>query len=292
MEFRVNFVGKKVMEVDASGFELFRNYAYAIDIKSEKIGVSLLEKLGLKNDNVLNNYISLLQENPEITIDIELARRSDLFKNTNSINVIVTYGLLNQFLDYNLEHLQTDQNGRNIFNVRRVINEEKVLEFWEQNNFSLEIFTDEENALLELRKFQVEKNKILQEEKKQREQQEREEEEKAKEERLQEKLKWIAEHGSQHLKDCVELGYRYSYIYKTERAKIEFPDFQIHSENDYRIYERYNPTVESIEEVKSLIALDLNAEVVWAEEQCHNGETYEAIIIKDYLGNTTLIKIL
>ena len=41
----------------------------------------------------------------------------------------------------------------------------------------------------------------------------------------QEKQAWIAEHGSDHLRQAVRLGYTCQRLYATERAAAEFPGF-------------------------------------------------------------------
>jgi hypothetical protein len=134
-------------------------------------------------------------------------------------------------------------------------------------------------------------------------QKEKEETEKRKQEaedaKKQERLNWITQNGSEHLREAVELGYNCQRKYVTERAAKELPDFQVDFDENACWNHRACPSLESIKEIKNIMKFGFNAEVVWLthpasnfkdEEDEYNFEQHEAIIITDYLEKYQLIK--
>lgn len=121
-----------------------------------------------------------------------------------------------------------------------------------------------------------------------------------KEAREAEKLAWITTNGSDYLKDAVALGYNCQRQYITERATLEFPDFQVDFDGHAEWRVRACPSREALAEVKALVVAGHNAKVVWLtngtaepEEPDYNYEGFEpceAVVIRDYLGKYDLIK--
>jgi hypothetical protein len=281
MEFKVWFHGKKVKDVATNDGTLYRDYQYAIQLPNQPVGINHLEQFNIEHKDLTSDYIDHMERDISIEVPFEMAKRSNLFQEKNQVEVFVTSGLLNQFVE--LWYCYIDKTKR----ISRRINEEKILEFWEAHNFTLELFTDEEKGLLELRKKAVEERKKEKEKKQIAYELEETLKKKEKEKELEERSQWIEQHGSEHLKDCWRLGYKCGGIYKTERVKIEFPDFKIHND-DLDIEDKHNPSEEAIAEVKRLLEEGWNASVAWAEIDYGHSE---AIVIKGFLGKT-LIKIL
>lgn len=120
---------------------------------------------------------------------------------------------------------------------------------------------------------------------------------KAERDRLEaEKLEWIQAHGSEYLKDAVSLGYNCQRQYVTERAEMEFPDFDVDFGDNAKWTSRSCPSPEALQEVKELVAAGHEAEVVWLtddgaeREDWEDFESCEAIVIRNYLGRYDLVK--
>jgi hypothetical protein len=126
---------------------------------------------------------------------------------------------------------------------------------------------------------------------------EREAQEKAEREvRETEKLAWITAHGSDYLKDAVNLGYNCQRKYVTERAALEFPDFRVDFDDNASWNDRACPSPEALAEVKALVAAGHDAQVVWLtydgddREDWEEFEPCEVVVIRDYLGRYDLVK--
>jgi hypothetical protein len=118
----------------------------------------------------------------------------------------------------------------------------------------------------------------------------------AREFREKEKIEWVAEHGSDYLRDAVRLGYDCQRQYVTERAGIEFPEYTVDFDGDARWRSRSCPSREALAEVLRLRGEEVAAEVVWlTEEPAHDYaeafEPCEAVVIRGYLARYDLIKI-
>lgn len=110
-----------------------------------------------------------------------------------------------------------------------------------------------------------------------------------KEAREAERLAWIEAHGSDYLQRAVRLGYNCQRQYVTERAGLEFPDFQVDFDDKAEWRSRSCPSEEALVEVETLIEAGHNAEVVWLIPE---PDPCEAIVVKEYLGKYNLVKTL
>lgn len=115
---------------------------------------------------------------------------------------------------------------------------------------------------------------------------------------LKNRATWIAEHGNQYLKDCLELKIDANREYVIERASLENPDFLV-DYNDNANWEAIkSPSQEAITELKRLRSIGVKNDIVWLTRPA-NVEDYrdsyfeeqEAIVIREYLGKYDLIKI-
>jgi hypothetical protein len=117
-----------------------------------------------------------------------------------------------------------------------------------------------------------------------------------KEAREAEKAAWIEAHGSDYLKDAHALGYNCQRQYVTERAALEFPEFEVDFDNRCNWKERACPSPEALAEVKALVAAGHDAQVVWLtddgadREDWEEFEPCEAVVIRNYLGKYDLVK--
>jgi len=141
------------------------------------------------------------------------------------------------------------------------------------------------------------------EETKKRKEEEEKEKKIEREQKEQEKLNWINEFGSDHLKKAVKLQYDCQRQYILERSKIEYPEFVIDFNNNAEWNERSNPSETAIDEVFNLVETGINAFVVWLTDYpSYNIDRYddpyndcdfepcEAIVIANYLGKYNLVK--
>ena len=118
-----------------------------------------------------------------------------------------------------------------------------------------------------------------------------------KEAREAKKAAWIEAHGSDYLKDAHALGYNCQRQYVTERATLEFPDFWVDFDDNASWNDRACPSPEALAEVKALVAVGHDAQVVWLtdngaadRENWEYFEPCEAVVIRDYLGKYDLVK--
>ena len=119
----------------------------------------------------------------------------------------------------------------------------------------------------------------------------------AKEAAEQEKLNWINAHGSEHLKKAIAAGYNCKRMYITERATLEYPDFQVDIDNAADWKSRSCPSPTALE-----FSLQVSgSEVVWCtrphdykksaspydyeeDDEEDDFEPQEAVVICNYLG--------
>ncbi len=110
---------------------------------------------------------------------------------------------------------------------------------------------------------------------------------------------WIAENGSEYLKQGLKLDYNVNRTYVDDRATLEYPGFQVARGDNWEWKEKINPSPEALIEVAALIEAGVEAEIVWLqgtpEDRDEDGysepfEATEAIMIHGYLGKYDLIK--
>lgn len=121
-----------------------------------------------------------------------------------------------------------------------------------------------------------------------------------KKQREQEKRDWILKHGSQYLKDCLELNVKANKEYVFERAGIEFPGYVVDYSDDARWDDKVSPSKEALKELKGLRAKKVESEIVWLKDRYftesndydNNPTPCEAVMIHNYLGKYDLVKIM
>lgn len=124
----------------------------------------------------------------------------------------------------------------------------------------LEIEFEKYNKSLE--EYELDKEiKRLADQKAKEEREEKKEAEKKRQEK--EDFNWIEQFGSEHLKDTINLGYKYKKTYVVERVKMELPGFEIDFGDDADWNERVSPSKKAIDEVKKYLDKDYNAEIIW-----------------------------
>lgn len=113
----------------------------------------------------------------------------------------------------------------------------------------------------------------------------------------EEKAVWIEAHGSNYLRRATALGYECRHWYIDERVAFELPGFQADFDNRARWEIRICPSTEAAAEVKALQGNEHDAVVAWLrrppkKDTLVNFKPCEAVVIKGYLGEYTLIKII
>ena len=225
-----------------------------------------------------------------------MAKESGLFQKTNDINVYISPELVSDFI-----YIESEKIYKDVYTVKLYykIDENKLIEFWKENNFSTKILSD--NAMKQIEdlkiaynnenELNIKKEIELTEKKKQ--------EEKVREKLNQEKIEWINNFGSEQLKLALELNYEHNRLYVQERYKIEFPEFELDYNESSSWKTKVNPSTEALIAVKKLIEDGYEAEIIWLtnpiniEEYDYDNqfESCEAIAIRNYLGKYDLIKI-
>ena len=120
-----------------------------------------------------------------------------------------------------------------------------------------------------------------------KEERERKEDE-AKEARNTEKLRWIGENGSTHLKKAIGGGFDCHRQYLTERAAIEFPGFVFDWNNNALWSDCACPAMATLE---LLDVLPDKCDVVWLKRRHDDDDGYdeydecEVIVFRKYLGS-------
>lgn len=106
-----------------------------------------------------------------------------------------------------------------------------------------------------------------------------------------EKAAWIAEHGSEHLRQAFAAGYNSQRRYVQERAALEYPGYAIDFDDNAGWKARSFPSEAALAE-----ALRVKGEVVWLTSGVERSEEWEeftereAVVITGYLGKYDLIK--
>ncbi|MHB8084383.1 MAG: hypothetical protein ACYDHZ_00960 [Dehalococcoidia bacterium] len=109
-----------------------------------------------------------------------------------------------------------------------------------------------------------------------------------------EKQKWITAHGSAHLRLAVSRGYDCQTLYVTERVATEIGEgWEIRTSAEWK--SRSCPSATALTLEVELEAKGITAAVVWLTDDGENHdepfEACEAVVIEDYLGQYTLIKV-
>ncbi|MBA3074842.1 MAG: hypothetical protein FP831_14660 [Anaerolineae bacterium] len=123
----------------------------------------------------------------------------------------------------------------------------------------------------------------------------------------QDKVKWVKEHGSDHLKRCVLSGYDCQRLYVTERASFEHPGFIVDfdKKSDWRSRSCPSPEAMDIAETAGegskvvwLTAHPDDSEAIVEDASSEEGfneqdkafQACEAVVIPDYLTRYILVK--
>lgn len=272
MEFVVNFRAVCILNSDV------RETGEAIEGK--RIGTKLLSELNLTEDMLKMERIYDYSNNIRLTISQKEAEKTKLFEDRHEIYVNVSQNLLEPFFDIAFK----EDEGRLVFEPKL----EEILNFWRENNYAQLILSEEDKTELEENRLKDTRMKEIREKAKK-------EEEENKLKREQEKTDWILKHGSQYLKDCLELGQYAHKEYITERANLEFPDFQVDYDNSINWKDRYSPSQKAIDELKRLRTITQDSNIIWLTDDGSNDcdfESCEAIIIRRFLGRYDLFKVL
>jgi len=274
MEFIVNF---KAVEVSVGNYRSEKQQYDTYTTSSatpefKKVGTEILSQLGISAKEVKYETIEKYSNNIAVMIKEEEAIKTGLFKNSREIYVEVSFNLLQQFFEIILK------DGRLIYSPIK----DKLLEFWRRNSYNLLILSDEDKI-----KLQERENKRIEIEKA------KEKEKQEKEKREQEKIAWIKEHGSQYLKDCLELGQYAHKEYLLERSEFEFPGFILDYDNGADWEKIYSPSQKALDELKKLRKTpNIDSDIVLLTEHPSNAEDFqscEAVIVKYWLGKYNLI---
>lgn len=115
-----------------------------------------------------------------------------------------------------------------------------------------------------------------------------------------EKATWIKQHGSQYLKDCLELNVDAEREYVLERAKMEHPEYEVDYYNNTTWNKMVSPSIEAVAELKRLRGIGVEAQIVWLtspitkddEDDYYDSdfEEQEAAVIRNYLGEYDLVR--
>lgn len=133
------------------------------------------------------------------------------------------------------------------------------------------------------------------------EQKEKQKEEEKRQRELKEKKEWIEKYGSEHLKKAFSQGFDCQRLYIEERAAKEFPGFILDFDDDAEWRGRSCPSKQALEEMIELKEKGYKANVVWVtwipadlmgeDEDYYEFEETEAVVIENYVGKYTLIKL-
>jgi hypothetical protein len=106
------------------------------------------------------------------------------------------------------------------------------------------------------------------------------------------RLTWIENHGSEHLKKAVAAGYNCQRKYVEERSAFEFPEFDLDFDDCLKHRSRSCPSLNALDWLDRFP----QGQIIWVEERhdrSDDDEDYEgeeAIIINGYLGKYNLVK--
>jgi hypothetical protein len=196
-----------------------------------------------------------------------------------------------KIIEYKLTLFDTTQTIESIL---------KLYEEAEEKKAELLVELEKINAqeIVEIQK-QKEAKAIREEEEKRLKEERAAKEQSEKEGRAIEKSNWINKYGSQYLKDCLELGQYAHKEYILERAKFEFPEFEIDYNNDANWEQKYSPSQTALDMLKELRKTCKLCDVVWLTRDVYGKRIYdkdenpsghEAIAISGFLGKYDLIK--
>jgi primosomal protein N' len=279
MEFKVNFravVAKSGRSTRPD--EEFDIREVSEIIAHQNIGAKLLNQFGLRAEDVSKNYISSMQNNIRVIVPQELADKSGKFENRPEIYVQVSQDILSEFVEIQVFDAKEGKE------LKYVAKEKELLDFWAENNFELLILSEADNEGLKAR--QARRDEI---------EAEKEKAEQEKESREQERKDWILAHGSQYLKDCLELGAKANKEYVIERAATEFPGYEVDYSDDAHWEEKFSPSSEALSELKKVRGLGAESEIVWLTRPINEDDEFEpceAVAIRCFLGKYDLIKII
>jgi hypothetical protein len=114
------------------------------------------------------------------------------------------------------------------------------------------------------------------------------------------RLAWIENHGSEHLKKAIAAGYNCQRKYVEERSAFEFPEFDLDFDDLLKHRSRSCPSLNALDWLDRLP----QGQIVWVEERhdrSDDDEDYEdelnykgeeAIVLERYLGKYDLVKYL
>jgi hypothetical protein len=279
MDFKVFFIGIEVNDVIGKKLDMEYDISRVSNIMdSTKIGVKLLKRFNISANDIEQDHISYLSNSISLIIDEDIADNSGHFKEYNTLDVRISYDLLQNFVNIVYE------DNKLVYKV----DNKKLLQYWIDNNYKKLILSSQDKYKLEqreLKREEIKKKKELQKVEK--------------EKREQEKIQWIKQHGSQYLKDCLELGQYAHREYLYERAKMEYPDYILDYEDGIRYNEIYSPSQIAIDELKKVRRNTENSDIVWltndGKERDWDDEDFcpcEAIIIRKWLGRYDLYRII
>jgi hypothetical protein len=112
-----------------------------------------------------------------------------------------------------------------------------------------------------------------------------------------EKNNWIEQHGSQYLKDCLNLDIKANREYVIERASKEFPDYEVDYNDNADWNDILSPSESIVNELKILRKNGVDSFIIWLKKPIETNyydydyEPKEAILIQNYLGKYNLIKV-
>jgi hypothetical protein len=253
------------------------------------------ELIGLSNVDADGN-ITLVVAIPEFYIDNDFHRTLSQIKSRTKNHQYCfanTKDKYNKDVEYLLTMFDSTQTIDMILQQYR-----QALTIKKELTIALVDINTQEQIQAEEEKKQLQKTNELA----QKEQEEKERKEKAeKEKRKQEKTNWITAHGSQYLKDCLELGQYAHKDYVYERAEFEFPEYKLDYNNSAAWDTKYSPSQKALDELKLLRQRKIESDIVYLTTDV-DGEEYdsvydgdvkpEAVVIRNFLGKYDLIKII
>lgn len=273
MEFKVNF---RAVVAAGQGYRPDKEFDIRESseiVPSQNIGAKLLNQFGLRAEDVSKNYISTMQNDIHIIVPQELAEKSGKFGEKAEIYVRVSKDILEGFVEIQAF------DGKEL---KYVAKEGELLRFWAENDFELLILSETDKEGLkarQARRDEIEAEKIKAEQEK--------------ETREREKADWIRQHGSDYLKDCLELGVKANKEYVIERAATEFPGYEVDYSDDAAWEEKFSPSSEALSELKKVRGLGAESEIVWLTRPINEDDEFEpceAVAIRCFLGKYDLIK--
>lgn len=111
----------------------------------------------------------------------------------------------------------------------------------------------------------------------------------------QERAAWVMQHGSAHLRKCLDGGYDCQRLYAVERAAIEHPGYTLDYNDTARWKDRSGPSEAALDEAARVggIVVWLTAEpssAIGNEDWSEDLGPCEAVVIRGYLGKYDLVR--